>query len=717
MKLFKTKLPKWIPGLLISLLVTFFILLLYIFHILDRYELNASDMRYSLRDWKTLTCPVKLVTIDDTSLQTIGKWPWRRSIHADLINILSEYEPASIMFDILFMEPDTERPEDDLALFNATKKAGNVYYPFYFSLGEQNIIPKNNFFQYGIKNEQYENFIPLDVITLPLEGLLNTLKGTGYADGSPDEDGVIRKAPLFARYRDTDRIYPLISFRLACDFLGVKFDETEFIDDKYVLLRFEDTKKTPLKIPVDSHCQMIVNYASGEEGISTYPYELILKSYNQIKNGEEPLIDLTDLKNSIVLVGQTATGTVDANPIPLFPSYPMVGVHISILDTIISGQFIRESETSHDILLLLFLGILMGFIIPKLSPVRGIIFTLLILIIYVAVNYSLFANYGICFHIVYPSLVIFLCDLSVVIYKYATEEQEKKMIKNVFSTYMTPSVVTKILKNPDSLKLGGERREMTVYFSDLSGFTTISESLSPEDLVHLINEYLEAMTNIIFKYEGTLDKYEGDAIMAFWNAPVDQPDHALRCCKAALDCFEELARLQEKWLAEDRPPLNMRIGINTGNMIVGNMGSNTRMDYTVMGDSVNLGARLESANKEYGTRLMISEFTKAHVENEVELRELDALKVKGKTKPVHVYELMALKGELPEEKQKAIRLFKQGILLYKGRKWDESIIMFNSVLKVIPDDGPSRTYLARCNEYKNNPPDGNWDGVWELKTK
>ncbi|GAG15691.1 unnamed protein product, partial [marine sediment metagenome] len=256
--------------------------------------------------------------------------------------------------------------------------------------------------------------------------------------------------------------------------------------------------------------------------------------------GKEPVVPLEDFKDKIVLVGMTATGTVDINPTPFDPAYPMVGAHASIMDTIISGNFISNTSKTMNILLLVTLGILMGIILPKFSPVGGVVFTLFLLVLYSALNYSLFVKFGINLKIIYPPLVIFLSDLSLVIYRYATEEKEKKWIRNVFSTYITPSVVHKILENPDSLKLGGERREMTVYFSDLSGFTTIAESLSPEELVHLMNEYLEAMTHIIFKHEGTLDKYEGDAIMAFWNAPVDQPDHALRCCKAALECFDEL---------------------------------------------------------------------------------------------------------------------------------------------------------------------------------
>lgn len=713
MKMFLSKIKKhkWLSGTFICIGVTFALIIIYNLSLLDRYELNASDLRYSMRGFRLSESPVVFVNIDDKTLGDLGRWPFRRKYHAQLIDILSEYGAESIMFDILFMEPNSENTDDDLILFRSIKKAGNVYIPFYLSpIGKNNKPNELLLSNLGFKNSSNQ-FITADKITLPLDEILANLKGTGYANASPDEDGVIRKAMLFMRYRDTEHILPLISFKVALDHLGVGLHELTLEPGNAVVLK---TDSGIIRVPVDSDWQMPVNY---QGNIEEYSFSDIIRSYRQISNNEKPYISLKKFKDKVVMIGQTSAGTVDLNPIPLLPSYPMVGIHLSIFDTIISRKFISESNSTNDLILFIFIGLFLGIIIPRLSPLKGLLFSVILFLVYILFNYFIFIFKGIGFPIIYPGILIFFCDISIFIYKHATEEKEKKMIKNIFSTYMTPSVVHKILKDPDSLKLGGERREMTVYFSDLAGFTTLSESLEPEDLVHLINEYLDAMTNVIFKHEGTLDKYEGDAIMAFWNAPTDQPDHPLQCCQTALECFEELSRLQKKWISEGRPPLNMRIGINTGQMIVGNMGSKTRMDYTVMGDSVNLGARLESANKEYGTRLMISEFTKAYVENDVEYRELDVLKVKGKTKPVLVYELMANKGKLSDEKKELVELYNEGLDNYKHRNWDNAIAKFNSALKIVPDDGPSLTYIKRCVQYRSTPPPDDWDGVWELKNK
>ncbi|MFC2061510.1 CHASE2 domain-containing protein [Elusimicrobiota bacterium] len=716
MKFLKGKKHKWLPSVLISLGVTIILIILYNHNGLERVELTAYDLRFKFRGEIKVASPIRMIQIDDDSLQVIGKWPWRRNIHAQLIDILSEYNAKAVFFDIIFAEPDHVLPEDDKKIIQSTKKAGNVYLPFYFPMTTEEPRPPDPYFSnFGIPNDDRDSYVEYYETILPFSGLLKSVKGTGFVNGSPDIDSVYRKALLFIW--SMGKIYPLISFQMACDYLGAKLEDVEVIPGKYVIINIPGESKNKIKIPVNDYMQITANFSGTIHSFKSQSYADVLKAYEQIQNGEEPVIDLEDFRDKAVFIGMAATGSTDVGPTPFSNVDPIVGVHSTVFDNIITANFISHSTKTQDILILIFIGAFMGVLLPKLSPIRSIVFTFLVFIFYLVLNYLMFTYNNLSVIIIYPLMVIFLTDLFLVFYKYATEEKEKKIIRNVFSTYMTPSVVNKLLKDPDSLKLGGERREMTVYFSDLSGFTTISESLSPEDLVHLINEYLDAMTNIIFKYEGTLDKYEGDAIMAFWNAPIDQPDHALRCCKAALECFEELERLQKKWESEGRPPLSMRIGINTGAMIVGNMGSTTRMDYTVMGDSVNLGARLESANKEYGTRLMMSEFTKKQVEHDVEWRELDALKVKGKTKPVYVYEIMGLKGKLSSEKNEVYTLYTQGLLSYKIKQWELAIDLFKQALDIIPDDGPSKTYLARCEEYKKNPPPEDWDGVWELKTK
>jgi adenylate cyclase len=275
----------------------------------------------------------------------------------------------------------------------------------------------------------------------------------------------------------------------------------------------------------------------------------------------------------------------------------------------------------------------------------------------------------------------------------------------MFSRYMSDLLIQDLLKNPNKLRLGGEKRVLTVFFSDLAGFTSLSEKLSPEEVVALLNRYLTAMTEIILRSGGLIDKYEGDAIMAFWGAPVLQEDHALRACLAALDNQGRLEELRQEFLQAGLPPIHARIGINTGEMIIGNMGSIQRFDFTVIGDSVNLASRLEGAGKEYGVGILISEKTCSQAADRIEVRELDLLRVKGKDRPVRIYELLARKGELSEDRQKGREIFQRGLEMYRNQKWEEAGVQFREVLSVLPDDGPSQIFLRRCAKFREAPPE------------
>ena len=281
---------------------------------------------------------------------------------------------------------------------------------------------------------------------------------------------------------------------------------------------------------------------------------------------------------------------------------------------------------------------------------------------------------------------------------------------------MSSSVVNEMLKDPEKLKLGGDKKELSVLFSDIRSFTTMSEGMTPEDLVHLLNEYLTVMTDIVFKYEGTLDKYIGDALMAVYGAPLDQPDHPQRACASALDMMEGLKVLNEKWIEEGKKPLDIGIGINTGPMMVGNMGSQQRFDYTVMGDAVNLGSRLEGANKAYKTHILISESTQKRVKDDFVCMELDSVRVKGKKLPVRIFELIGRK-ELPSRDMDAIASFQKGLELYKSQQWDEAIEVFENVNTLDQTLYAAQLYIQRCRDLKADPPGPDWDGVFTMTTK
>jgi len=434
--------------------------------------------------------------------------------------------------------------------------------------------------------------------------------------------------------------------------------------------------------------------------------------------GRTMLLSPLDLEDKIFYVGLTATGTHDFNPMPFSARYPMVGLHANAANTILTRQFIHAVPNWACFLIILGCVFPTVLLAPRLHPIAGAAFMVVVIAAHVLACGQLFNRSGLWVPMMAPVSGVAVAYLAIIVHKFLVEQVAKRKVRSAFSTYMTPSVVNQVLRNPDMLRLGGERRVMTVYFSDLTGFTAISERSSPEELVTLLNEYFEGMTSVIFKYGGTLDKFEGDAVMAFWGAPTPQEDHPYLCCCAALDSLAYLENvLQPKWLAEGKPRLTMRTGINTGTMIVGNMGSRTRMDYTVMGDSVNLAARLEAANKDYGTWIMMSEFTREQVVGRIESRELDLLRVKGKQKAVRVYQVLARDGEMTQETEELVDLYNQGLKLYREREWEAGIDAFQKALAVDNTDGPTKTYLERCRAYLDDPPPADWDGVWVLTTK
>jgi len=312
--------------------------------------------------------------------------------------------------------------------------------------------------------------------------------------------------------------------------------------------------------------------------------------------------------------------------------------------------------------------------------------------------------------------------IGITLYRYATEEREKRFIKDTFGRYLAPTVVEELTKDPRRLELGGETKELTAFFSDIASFSSFSEKLSPQDLVSLLNEYLTEMADIIVKHEGTVDKYEGDAVMAFYGAPIHFDDHAVRACLACLEMQDKIKELRERWQKDARwldiaPNLRVRMGLNTGEMLVGNMGSKNRMNYTIMGDAVNLASRLEGANKQYGTLTMLSEFTHDAARDAIEVRELDRIRVVGRKKPVVVYELLSKKGELDPKKKETIEVYLEGLMAYKERRYEEGLRWFKKALEIDPNDSPSKTYISRCEGFKIKPPPPDWDGVYEMLTK
>lgn len=422
------------------------------------------------------------------------------------------------------------------------------------------------------------------------------------------------------------------------------------------------------------------------------------------------------VKDKIVIIGDTSEVSHDWFDTPVGMVY---GVEI-IADTIHTLQKnapLRPASITTEalfslafLILLIVLGSLKNLTIRILATLGSFVF-------YIALVTSLYIYQGFILSMSYTLLAGMLAVLLMGARSYLLEREQKGLVTNAFGRYLSPEVVNALVKDPSKMQLGGDSRVMTAFFSDVAGFSTISEGLTPPGLVALLNEYLTAMCNIIIKHGGTIDKFEGDAIIAFWGAPLKQEDHALRGCLATIDMQNKLIEMRAQWAKEKRPEMLVRIGLNTGQMVVGNMGSAQRMDYTMMGDAVNLAARLEGANKFYNTHTMISKATYDMVKDDVEVRELDTIRVVGKNEPITVYELLQRKGELAEDMIEMVAHYNKALVSYKQRNFSEAKALFNKVLAIAPEDGPSKGYMNRCDDYLITPPADDWDGVYTLTSK
>ena len=682
------------------------------------------------------------------SVKEIGRWPWSRVTIARLLDTFKKYGVKAVGFDVVFSEPDTnsslqtidqlsrelatkglqndrlnqilkgkrQSADSDAILAKSIERANNVTLGYFFHMTKKEVeyLKKEDIARKGalVGNSRYQiiqtkaepdefNIIHAYAVESNLPELSEVAANSGYFNASPDPDGVIRWAPLVIKMGE-DYYFPM-SVALLLQYLDMPAIKLVLNEQGVESLQIED-----VHIPVDESGRLLVNYLGPAK---TFPHY----SITDILHGR---LSPDLFKDKIVIVGATATGIYDLRVTPHSNVYPGVEIHANIIDNILQQNFLEHSNWAKflDVCTIIILGLVVGVVVPRVKALSGVVFILIMMSAFVVVNVFAFIHSRLWLNMVYPILTMATIYLMITVYRYVTEEREKKKIRGAFQYYLTASVMEEILKDPSKLKLGGDKKDLTVMFSDIRGFTTISEKLTPQELVHLLNEYLTAMTDIVFKYNGLLDKYIGDAIMAVWGDPVEQPDHALRGCNTALDMMRTLTALQEKWRQEGWPHVDIGIGINSGDMVVGNMGSDMRFDYTVMGDNVNLSSRLEGINKEYGTHIVLSEYTYERVKETMFCRELDSVRVKGKKLPVKIYELICDKRDAASHEAYA-RCFEEGLAKYKEAKWDEGIVLFRKVLELRPNDPPSLLYIDRCEALKEHPPEGVWDGVYTMTKK
>ena len=574
-------------------------------------------------------------------------------------------------------------------------------------------------------------------IRAPLDIFADETDYFGHFSFQPDTDGSLRRADLIQEVEDDDPEHELLYPSLSLKAASVYLDQEIIINTYYKgvesisLGRNEDA----VLIPADHQGRLLVNYHGPEQTFPHYSVIDILRATvcQQIRETDPDMYRelsctkiihiLNELKDKIILVGVTAIGVYDLRVMPFQEDFPGVEIHANVIDNIISKDFLSRPDWAYffELGVVLFFGLLFGIVLQRVAALWGALFMIAVIGSYIVLDKYLLFNNGYLIKTVMPLTEAFMIFLSVYIYRYVTEERERRRTRSAFQQYLNASVIDSVMNDFEKLKLGGERREVSVLFSDIRSFTTISETLTPDELGRLMNEYLNPMTKIVLKHDGVLDKYMGDAIMAFWGAPVSLPDSAHRSCKTALEMISRLDKLRKFWKETypDKPKMhNMRIGIgiNTGEMWVGNMGSDLRFDYSLLGDGVNLGSRVEGVNKEYGTCIIITEFTKSRIGDTFLCRELDSIRVKGKLEPVRIFELMA-EGEGSPEQRELARNFEEGLAYYRQQNWKEAVACFEKALEIVPDDFPSRSFIGRVEQYKSNPPPEDWDGVWVMTTK
>ncbi|MCM2283441.1 MAG: adenylate/guanylate cyclase domain-containing protein [Desulfobacula sp.] len=703
--------------------------------LLGTIDNRIMDMMFNIRGPQPVSEDIIIVDIDEKSLKALGQWPWPRNILADLTNRIYLNQARAIGFDIVFAEQDRTSPAyyfkhldtsvtrnlpmdilsevlqneqfDYDAVFGKALSIGPTVLGYAFQLKDD-----------GLKTTAQTPF-PSGTIGLKPEGqtFSNTslipayraianystvamAQSEGFINMGTDESGTTRQVPLFMTLDDIP--YPSLALEVFRIGMGIS----------HVTLHVSDRIKTPKAlilgiqmndrfIPTDGFGEIFLNYRG-----PAYSYTYI-SAVDVLKQSSFPI-----LKNKFVLIGTSSTGLFDLKATPFSTAVPGIEIQANIIDNLLqsdSFEYDMFTEIGLNYTFIVVGGFLLSLILSFLGPVAGGISALVLFSAGITWNYYyFFLN---CRHvgITYPILTWVILLLIISIFNAFREGKTKKFIQKAFSHYVAPDVVSQLLKNPKGLSLAGEEKELTVFFCDIRGFTSISEKMNSHDLGNFMNHYLSAMSRIIMENKGTVDKFIGDAIMAFWGAPHDEPGHALKAVSTALKLVNELKSLQDAYQKMNLPEISVGIGINTGIMSVGNFGSKERFDYTVMGDNVNLASRLEGANRNYGTSILISRATRDQIKDAVFCRYIDKVQVKGREEPVDLYEPL-VEGHPPEELSKEVKLFENGISAYQTMDFEKA----DHIMALLNKNRPCllyQSYMDRIYGFMKAPPPDSWNGI------
>lgn len=690
---------------------------------LDTWEAKTYDWRVSQaahfdpKDSKVVMFYVDQPSLDFMKGNSIG-WPWPRALYADVLQFCKAGGARAVVFDIIYSEDSVYGAEDDAAFATGLADAGDGYLAVFMSQKSQtlfqdvaSIIDKSavTVTGSGVPIADYPGFM-----ALPILPLRDAARGFGNVQLAPDGDGIYRRVPLLFGYQGKTfpslymgvlhALQPGASVQLAPGELSFPL----------VLRQSQDER---VSIPLDPQGNLILNYYGGVDTFPNYGLARVLTSAQALKEGQAPELDPAIVKDKVVIVGVSAPGLYDLRPQPLASRYPGAEIHATAFQNILSGDFMRAAPLRAGLAGIILLAVILGIALRlELPTAVGMGVAVLALGAAAGVPFALI-RYGWWAPMVAPLGAVVGTFATVMVVNFLSEGKKKRMIRSTFQKYLAPDVVKALLKNPDTIALGGAEQALTVYFSDIEGFTGISEKITATELVAALNEYLTRCTNIIIDERGTVDKYIGDAVMAFWGAPLPMANHAELACAAAL----RVQKMLELWNADrarlSLPPLATRIGIHTGTCVVGNMGSTQRMNYTVMGDTVNLASRLEGLNKFFGTQTIASgDCVGAGLREKFLCRHLAAVRVKGRAGAVEIYELRNEVMLASAKELEFVAQFEKGLDAYRAGRLQEAKEMFE-YLAQNSGDVSSKRYVQWINAAARAPIGSDWDGVVTFDSK
>ncbi|HZP92396.1 MAG TPA: adenylate/guanylate cyclase domain-containing protein [Burkholderiales bacterium] len=712
---------------------------------IDRFELITYDARLRLTMPGGVDDRIVIVDIDEKSLAAEGRWPWRRDKLGVLLDqLFDRYKAGIVGFDVVFAEPDESSGLDVLH----TLAEGDLRGDARFQQALNQLAPRlqyDRIFAEKLKNRPVVlGYYFSDVVgddgkgrtsgALPRPALApGTFKGKnvhftswigyganlpefqaaaasgGHFNPWPDEDGITRRVPMLAEYDGA--YYEALSLAVVRLGLGLPpvvpgFPQETVWTKGYPGLEWLDVGS--VRIPVDDLVTALVPYR-GRMGSFRYV------SATDVLRGK---VAEAMLRNKIVLVGTTSPGLFDLRATPVDRVYPGVEIHANLIAGMLDGAVKQRPPyvLGAEVVLLLLTGVAMSVVLPLVNPLRATLITIAVLAAVFSTNVVVWTQGNLVLPLASGLIMIAVLFGLNMSYGFFVESRAKRQITGLFGQYVPPELVDEMSQNPEAFSMEGESRELSVLFTDVRGFTTISEGLDPRQLSKLMNEFLTPLTRVIYRHRGTIDKYIGDCIMAFWGAPVQDPSHARNAVLAGLEMHKVLAGLAPEFKARGWPEIHIGVGVNTGRMSVGNMGSEVRVAYTVMGDAVNLASRLEGITKQYGVKMIVGETTRA-LAHDVVFRELDRVKPKGKEQPVTIYEPLGLQREVDGVVLDEIKLWNQALRLYRSANWDMAELQLINLIKAYPGRVLYQLFLDRIGEFRKNPPESGWDGSYRFETK